>query len=172
VRGKIPDLRIELRIVPVGLQHPGLQIVDHDAPHRPAEKTQRIFQATDERLRVLPPDHFAVGFAGVTEHRPKQMRPAPLAVFLHPRALAEVHLQFVGRPALHPSKRDSGLGLESAHDAFHRLIAAREAVLGAQILMDAFGREPLEQPRLDGPPPRFAGTLAAGRAEGHLRGGF
>jgi hypothetical protein len=110
----------------------------------PPKKAQRIFQTADERLRVLPPDDFAVGFAGVTEHRPKQMRPAPLAVFLHPRALAEVDLQLVGRPALHPSKRDSGLGLESAHEAFHRLIATREAVLGAQILMDALGGEPLD----------------------------
>ena len=64
-----------------------------------------------------------------------------------------------------------GLGAASlAHEALHALVAARESVLGNQILPDGHGIAAAAEPQVDGFPVRLAGAGAGdrGRVGDHL----
>ncbi len=105
---KILQLRVEFGIMPVRANHPGFEIIDHHRRRHSAKRAKRIFQRPDESLRVLPPHRLTVAFTRATQHTPKQMRPAPLALrFEHPRPLAEIDLQLRARFTFHASNGNS-----------------------------------------------------------------
>lgn len=140
MRAKLPQLRIEFRIKPIGLDHRRFQVVRHDRRRHSAEGVERVLQATDHRLRVLPPDHFAVAFTRVREHGAEQMRSATAAVGDHPGALPKIELQLRARLALHPPARQLNRQPQPRDEQFDRTVATDEAMF-AQILMDALGRQ-------------------------------
>ena len=63
--GKLGQLRVELRIIPVRLQDRGLQVVDHHGPRNPADRPERVLDAAQERLRVLAPHDLRVALSRV-----------------------------------------------------------------------------------------------------------
>lgn len=52
------ELRVELRIVEVGLEDPGLEVVEHEDPGDPAEVPEGVFQPADEALGILAKHRF------------------------------------------------------------------------------------------------------------------
>ncbi len=139
--GKLRQLGMELRIVPVGLEHPGFQVVGHHRGRNPAKVPEGIFQTPDKALGGLAPNPLTVALARMTQPRTKQMRPAPLPVRQHPGPLTKINLHLLARRAFHPAKRQLRPGRPLAHEAFHRIIPAGERVPGDQILINALGRK-------------------------------
>ena len=142
VAAELCHLGVDLRIVPVRPRHRRPQVVNDQGAGNPAEVTERIFEAPDEALSRLLPDHFAVAFARMTQDDPKQMGPLPFAFHQHPCPLTKIHLGFGSRRHFHPHKRHR-LGLPQMPDEpFYGLITARESVLTNQVLINALGTQP------------------------------
>lgn len=57
------QLRMKLRIVPIGLRDGRFQVVDDELLRHAAEMLERILQNQEEVVRRLPPHGFAVSFA-------------------------------------------------------------------------------------------------------------
>lgn len=173
VPGEVRHLGVKVRIEPVRVEDRGLQVVDDGGAGDATEVPERVLAASDERLGVLTPDDLAVALAGVAEHGAKQMRPAPLAVRLDPRALAEVDLHLLAGRTLEAAERQRERGARPAHEAFDRLVAASEAVLGAEILMDPLRGEAALQRCRDQLPVRLAPARRPRRKPGgRVAGGF
>ena len=172
VQGELAQLRVELGVVPVGGEHTGLEVVDDHRLRDAAEVPQRVLHTTQERLRVLVPDDLAVALARVAEHRAKEMGPTAFAVGLDPRALAEVDLELLARRALHAAEGQLGGGPESPGEAFDRLVATGEPVLGGQVLEEPLRRQPRLQPGLDHAAQRLAQAAPPRRRAGGRNGGF
>ena len=168
------QLRIELGIEPIGLEHRGLQVVRDQARGDAAEEAKRVLHTANQGLGVLAPDDLAVALARVAEHGAKQMRPAPPAlVVFDPGAGAEVDLQLVTGFALHPAERQLKGPGEPTHELFDRTVAATKAVFADQILIDPLCRQPSLYAGLDLGDERGAQALGSGtRAEGGVRGWF
>jgi hypothetical protein len=144
VLAELDDLGIQFRIVPVGLFDDRRGIVeDHDLRHA-SQSPEGVLQGANERLGGQPPHGLAVALARVAEHGAKHMRAERLAVgALATRAGAVVDLQLVARLDLDAAERQLSLRAESLHVASHRTVPAREAMLLAQVLVNALGRESL-----------------------------
>ena len=170
VGGELGQLGVEIRFIPIGLEHAGLEVVDHHLERHAAQGAKAVLQATDEGLGVLLPDHLAVALARMTQDRPEQMGPATLAVLIdHPRALTEIDLQLLPRSAFHAPKRRFALS-QVEDEASDRMVTAFEVRLGPQILEDALdGKSRLPVPG-DALGERFA--LALGPARTGLRYGW
>ena len=103
VPGELLHLGVQLGIEPVGVLDGGLEVVDpetlRDAPERP----EGVLQAPDKRLRRLAWDGLAVALTGEAQRDPQNMRPpsSPRLLLQDRRTLAEVHLRFFSREALH-----------------------------------------------------------------------
>ena len=156
--GKIFELGVELRIIPVGLDHPRLQIVDDHGGRDATKVPERIFQTAQETLAGLSPDHFAVTLARMTQHRPKQMRASALARFDHPPSLPEIDLQLLAGRTLHPPERQFLETHPSQHKAAHGKITARKLPFDHQVLVDPLDGQALRQRSLDLFPPWLART--------------
>ena len=74
------QLRIEIGIVPIGLQDCRLEIVGHQRFRRPTEMPKRILQTTNEIVGSLPIDGFTVRLARVAQHDSQDMRATATAV--------------------------------------------------------------------------------------------
>src|ERR1700733_976231 len=72
------------------------------------------------------------------------------------RAAAKIDLGFFARFALHSAEREFKLRRQTTDEAKHAVIAAGEAVLGDEILMDAFGVQAEVDLATDRFPPRLA----------------
>jgi hypothetical protein len=171
VPGKILQFGVQFGVEPVGLNHPSLQVVDHHRGRHPAEMPEGIFQRADKSLGGLPPHRFAVAFARMAQHAAQHVRPSPPVPLDHPRPAPEIHLQLLARRALQAPKRQFVLAMRPHHKPAHRMITARELVLGHQVLVDPLHRQARLPRRRDLLTPRF--TLAAwtGRRAGVRVGG-
>jgi hypothetical protein len=135
---KRQDLRVEIRIEPVGLGDGGLQVVNHQRLGRAAEVLEGVLQATQEVVGRLAIDRLAVRLPRVAQHDPEQMGPSPLAFRCdHRRGGAKVNLGLGAGLTLHPSEWQRRGLLESPTEALDAVVAAAEATLGLQILPDA-----------------------------------
>ena len=129
----------------------------------PPKYRNEFFQAPDETLGRLPPDHFAVAFARMAQNDPEQMGPLPFAVHYHPRALAKIHLSFGSRLHFHPHKRHRLDLPQVPHEPFDRLITANESMVAHQVLIYTLSTQPNRHRRLNLWQPRLAKALATGR---------
>ena len=121
-----PQLRVNLRIVPIRLRHRRLEIVDHQPPGRAAEVMKGMLQAGDEVVDRLPPHRFAVRHATVGKHDSKDLRPAAFAGRIHDGcARAEVDLRFFVRRRFDPAKRQWRVASEPRHIAADAPVACR-----------------------------------------------
>jgi hypothetical protein len=166
VAGKAQEFRVEFGVEPIGLQHGGLEVVDDGRFSHAAEAAVGVFQTAQEALRVLMPDDFAVAFAREAKGGAKHVRSAAAPIiFLDPSALTEVHLHLFARRRLHAPEGQGRRCGQGMNEAFYRVVPPGKAVLGDQILMDAFGTEALHKRCLDGGAVRLA---QAARAGGHF----
>src|SRR6266516_5262767 len=162
---KLFELGIEFRIKPIGARDRRAQIINDDGPRDPAQVAERIFQAANERLIRLSPHRLAVTLARMAQHRAKQMRAPALAIFSHPRALAEVHLEFVAQLDFNAAKKQFQYPFELANKPPHRIVTAVELMLGHQVLMNALDGQAQSQRRFDALLPRLTQTVRAGPAQ-------
>src|SRR5665213_783030 len=153
---ELDQLGIEIRVEPVGLEHGGLQIIDDRARRHAAKMPERVFQAPDEGLGRLPPDHLGVALARMAEDGAEQMRPSPVVVLDHPSACPEVDLHLLARGTLHPPEWQVTLGGVAPDEPLNRLVAALEAVVADQVMVDPHGRETPAHGILDHRAPRLA----------------
>ena len=58
--GKLGQLRVELRIVPVRMDDRRLKVVADNRPRDPSHRAERVLDAAQERLRVLAPHDLRV----------------------------------------------------------------------------------------------------------------
>ena len=131
------DLRIEVRIEPVGLGDRGLQVVDHERLRRAPEVLEGVLQAAEKIVRSLSVDGLAVRLPRVAEHDPEQVRSAPLALWRdHWRVPFEIHLGFGARLTLQPPKRKGRRASQLADESTDRVITQRGAMLSRQILVN------------------------------------
>ena len=140
--GELLQLGIDLRVIPIGLNHPGLQIINDHRGRDAAKMPERIFQTPDKALAGLPPHDLAVTLARMTQYPAEQMRTPPLTFRHYPPSLPEIHLQLLAWQARHPPERRLGLLRQTTREAFDRVIRAGELVLRHQILVDALRRKP------------------------------
>ena len=144
------QLRVELRIVPVRMQHRRLQIVRDRADGHPAEVAERVFQTPQEGLRLLIKSRLAVALARAAQHGAKDVRTPASARFIDdPRAGPKIHLQLLARGKFHPPEWHRRLQLQSANKALHRLVAAGKTAVANQVLVDPFRRKTLVEAGLD-----------------------
>jgi hypothetical protein len=80
VRGERLQLRVDLRVVPVGPSHRRFEIVDHQPLGHAAEMSESVLQTVDEGVGSLSPDRFAVAVARMREHDAEDPRPPSLAI--------------------------------------------------------------------------------------------
>ena len=134
--------------MPVGALHRGAQVVQHQPPGHAAERQERVLDAPDEALRVLPEHRLAVSLAGVREHEAEHPAAPPAAVGPEDRRpQAEVHLRLLARGALHARDAVPVAGRQAADVPLDRVVRSAETMVAAQILEDALRR----QTRLDAP---------------------
>ncbi len=106
VRAKRLDLRIQLRVVPVGLGHRGLEVVDDQRLRDAAEVMEGVLQATDEVLGGLAVGRLRIRLAGVTERDAEDVSPPPSALGRDDRGTAaKVDLRLLSRGALQTAER-------------------------------------------------------------------
>ncbi len=163
------DLRIQLRIKPVGLQHRRLEIVDHDRPRHATEVTKRTLDRSDERLGILPQHRLRVALARVTQHHAQHMCATLSTLDRDRRSAPEVHLHLGAGLALHASERIRRRASPRRDEPTHRVAAEVDAVLIAQVGVDAHGGETALEHRLDQRPMRPA-TAGAPRRNDRCRG--
>jgi hypothetical protein len=78
----------------------------------------------------------------VAEHGAEEVRPAPPPALLRdPRTQTKVDLHLLARLALHPAEWQRVDLAQPAHELLDRGVAASEAVVSRQILVDPFGGE-------------------------------
>jgi hypothetical protein len=63
---ELRQLRVDVWIKPIGLEHRGLEIIQIEQERDAAKMTQRVLQAPKEALAVLAHHRFAVALARVT----------------------------------------------------------------------------------------------------------
>jgi hypothetical protein len=101
-----------------------------------------VLQATDKVVGRLTVDRLAVRLARVQQHEPEYVRLPPLAVHGDDRRTdTEIDLRFFTGGAFQPPKRQRLDLFQSADVTLHRRIAASEAVLGDQILVNPLSSE-------------------------------
>ena len=126
------------------------EIVDHQDLGTTAKMPQGIFHAADEVFRGLPVGGLAVRLAAVAQDDAEDVRLATLAVRPDDRrAGAEIHLAFFACGAFHPPHGQHAAVAQPPHETFDAVVAAREAVLAHQILIDPLGAEFLLELRLN-----------------------
>ena len=105
-----------------------------------AEVPEGVLQAAEEVVGGLAVDRLAVALAGVAEHDAEDVGLAPLAVGADDRCSgAEVDLGLVARLALDAAEGQFVRLLEAADEAADAVVAAGEAVVGDQVLVDPLG---------------------------------
>src|SRR5713226_3530675 len=107
------------------------------------------------------PRQQADGLPAVAERQHEQPRPTILATlrFAHHRTTAVVDLSFFSGCREDNARCFWTLwSAKRAHEALHRLIAARETVVGHQVLPDRLAIPPTGQALLDPLPVRFTDT--------------
>lgn len=144
-----PHAYVEPRVVKVRIDHPRLEVVDHNGGGDAPEGAEGVFQAPDKMFGGLPGGGLGVALAGLAQDSAKQMRTAPLALHEDPSSLSEVDLELVSRGPLHASEQDLGLVLQASNEAFDRVIGGGEPVFDHQILIDPLGGKPRLEPLLD-----------------------
>ena len=116
-----------------------------------------ILDAAEEVVGGLAVDGLAVGLAGVGQHDAEDMGSAALAIGPDDGGTgAEVDLGLVTGLALEATEGKLAGRLQAADEATDAVVAAREAVFGGQILVDALGAEAQVALGLDHLPPRLA----------------
>ena len=149
VLSELLELGVEPGVIKVRIDHPRLEVVDHDGGGNAPEGSEGVFEAPDEVLGRLPRGGFGVALAGMAQDSAKQMRATPLALHEDPSSLPEVDLKLVSRGALHASEGDLSRLLKAADEAFDRVIGTGEPVFDHQILIDPLGGKPGLKPPLD-----------------------
>ncbi len=157
------ELRVELRIVEVGLEHAGLQVVEHEQFGHAAEVPEGVFNGAHEAFGVLARHGFGVALARMAQHHPEHVDFAPLAADAHPEGCV-VDLRLLAGEDFHAPDALRVLRLELAHEALDRFVGVGEAVLPDQILPDALGMEAFLQFGLDDLAVGFAVAGASGPA--------
>ena len=103
-----------------------------------------VFQAADEVLGGLPEHRFAVAFAAVAQDDAKDVRLATLPVAADDRGpAAEIDLGLFAWLAFHAAKGQFARPAQPPHEPHHAPVAAREAVLVDQVLIDPPGVQSL-----------------------------
>src|SRR5712664_4324008 len=103
----------------------------------------------------------AYGLAAVAQRHHEQSRPAILAALrvAHHRTTAVVDLRLFSRGGENNARRFWTLwSSKRAHEALHRLIAARKTVVGHQVLPDRLAIPSTGEALLDQLPVRFTDT--------------
>ena len=173
VAAEVGQLRIDLRIKPVGLEHRRFHIVEVEQQGRTAQIAETIFQAANERLGVLPSDRLAIGLARITQYHPQDPTAALLTLaVIDRRSQAEIQLEFFSRLAFQ-TPDPLGLGRSQlAHKALHRLVGIGKAVFAHQILVNTLRAEPDLDLRHDHFGQGFALTLSPNAIAGGRNGWF
>ncbi len=81
--GKLPQFRIQFRVVNARFDHPGLQVVDDDGIGHAAEIPERIFQRPDKTFGTLRVTGLTVTFTAAVQDNPEQMGFLPLSPPCH-----------------------------------------------------------------------------------------
>ena len=119
-----------------------LEVIEDQPPRCSAEMAEGVLDAAEEVVGGLAIDGLAVGLAGVGQHDAEDMSFAALAVGADDRgACAEVDLGLVTGPALEAAERQLAGRLQAADEATDAVVAAGEAVLVTQVLVDALGAQ-------------------------------
>lgn len=171
--GEGTHLGIEIGVEPVGLLDRGPQVVQDQPLRHAAEVPEGVFQATQEVVGGLAADGLAVSLARVAQDDAEDMGAAALAVVGHERgAGAEIDLGLLAGAAFETAEGEFLGRLQAVHEAADAVVAAGEAVLGHQVLVDALGTETQLQLGLDegAPGQTITGpTSAARRLRGRRR---
>jgi hypothetical protein len=134
-----------------------------------------ILQATEEVVGGLAVDGLAVSLAGVAQDDPENVGPASFAIGSDDwRAGAEVDLGLVAGVALDAAEGEVVHLLEASDEATHAVVAACEAVVGDQVLIDPLCGESEAALGSDQVPPGLTtadSTAAAGLGSGCRTGG-
>ena len=159
MNGERLQLRMHLRVVPVGPGHGGFQIVDHQPLRYAAEMMEGVLHRRDEVVTRLSPNDFAVALARVAQHDAKQPRSADLSAGIdHRRRRTEVDLSFFPGRRFHSANRQFPPCLNLRHESPHAVVAAAKSVVRLQILKDPPRRESLPELRLNDLLKRLAAT--------------
>jgi len=143
VPAEVSQLRIDLRIKPVGLEHRRFHIVEVEQQGATAKASQTVFQAANERLGILPGDRLAIALTRIAQHQSQDPTATRLTLTLIDGcSQAEIQLELL--PWLtFQAPNPLGLGRSQlAHKALHRLAGIGEAVFAHQILVNTLGAEP------------------------------
>ena len=148
VRTEGRKFRIKFGVVDVGLEHSGLQIVEHQQLRSSAEVSPRVLDAAHEALGVLAWHRLGVALARVAQGHAQDVNLAPLSPDLHPQR-SIVDLGLLACLALHAPHPLRLPGLELGHESLHRLVAVFEAVVVNEVLPDPLRVEGQLQLALD-----------------------
>ena len=163
VPAKLSQLRVDLRVIPVGFGHRCLQVVYIQGQWHSSKAADRVLQHPQERLRILTQHRLAVPFARMAQHHAKHPGSGTLALLINngcPKT--EIHLRFFARVTLDAPHSGRVLGLELAHIALHRLVGVLEPVLAQQILVNALSAQSCLELSLHNRTKWFAQALAPG----------
>jgi len=134
------ELWIEFGVVVAGLEHSGLEVVEHKQAWHTTPVAKGVFDSTDEAFGVLPQHHFGVALARVAQGDAQHVNFLSLACQLDPQR-SVVDLGLLTGFAFHaPDALWIGL-LELRYEAFDGLVGMLELVVIDEILPDAFGVE-------------------------------
>src|SRR4029077_12660215 len=140
VPAEVSQLRIDLRIKPVGLEHRRFHIVEVEQQGATAKASETVFQAANERLGILPGDRLAIALTRITQYQPQDPTPASFTLTLSDgRAKAEIQLELLPRLTF---QAPDPLGMDRsqpAHKALYGLIGIGESGFLHQILVNALG---------------------------------
>jgi hypothetical protein len=157
-----PHLGVKVGVEPIGAGDGGTQVVQDEALRYAAEVPEGVLQATQERLVGLATDDLAVALARVAQDDAEDVRPATRPVSVaEESALAEVDLRFLAGAVFQSAEGELLLGSELADEAADAVVAAGEAELGDQVLVDALGGQSEVDLDLDGLLERLATTEPA-----------
>jgi len=143
VAAELRELGVQVRVEPVGLDHPGLEVVDDERAGHAAEMLEGVLQATDEVFDRLREGRLAVAASRVRQDDSDGVGLPALPVGADDRCTcAKVDLRFEPRRALHPPERHGGRGTVLVQEPPHAVVADRggRRMLGQEVLMDPRGR--------------------------------
>ena len=153
------ELRVQIRVIPVGPENGGLQVVGNKGFGASSKGAEGIFQKTDQGVGGLSPDRLAVGLPGMGQNDPQDVDLSSARSFPKPVSRAEVDLGFRSGVDFHPAKREGRFLFETAHEAFDGTVGSGESLIGDQVLENPLGGETEVALGLDLGGEGVAGTL-------------
>ena len=156
------ELRVKIRVVPVGPENGGLQVVGDKGFGASPKGAEGIFQKADQGVGGLSPDRLAVGLPGMGQNDPQDVDLPSVGSFPEPVSRSKVDLGLGPGVDFHPSKRKGCFFFETANEAFDGTVGSGESLVGDQVLENPLGGETEVALGLDLGEEGFAGTFPTG----------